>query len=71
MDKYLFSVQTRDGQRVDGLSIMAASREAAETRLRMMYRECVVLSCTVQPVDAPRTASASVEDLITRISKES
>ena len=50
MTRYGFNIRTRSGQRVDNISIMAASRDDAERRLRQMYHQCQVLSCNTAPI---------------------
>ncbi|HYD82039.1 MAG TPA: hypothetical protein VEC06_19725 [Paucimonas sp.] len=70
MLKYEFSLQTRDGQRVDGIAIMGADQADAERKLRQMYRQCEVLRCDVKQNDERQRPAASVEDLLSLISKE-
>jgi hypothetical protein len=53
MVRYGFNIRTRSGQRVDNISIMAASRGDAERRLRQMYQKCEVVECQVQAVAGP------------------
>jgi len=67
--KFGFSVQTRDGQRVDGITIMGQDQDDAERKLRQMYRQCSILRCEVLADDRQK-AAASVEDLLSLISKE-
>ena len=50
MTRYGFNIRTRSGQRVDHISIMAASREDAERRLMQMYQMCKIVSCHAQSV---------------------
>ena len=50
MTRFGFNIRTRLGQRVDNISIMAASREDAERRLLQMYRMCKIVSCQAQAV---------------------
>jgi hypothetical protein len=45
MTRYGFSIKTRTGQRVDNVSIMAATRSDAERRLNQMYVQCEITHC--------------------------
>lgn len=53
MVRYGFNIRTRTGQRVENISIMAASQEDAEKRLRQMYMQCTILDCRPHAL-APR-----------------
>ena len=50
MLRYGFHIRTRAGQRVENISIMAASLDAAERRLRQMYDRCQIVECLTQTV---------------------
>jgi hypothetical protein len=50
MVRYGFNIRTRGGQRVDNISIMAATRADAERRLRQMYDRCQIVECLTQNV---------------------
>ena len=56
MIRYGFSIRTKSGQRVDSISIVAASQADAERRLRQMYLACEILECREQSVPPPRDA---------------
>jgi hypothetical protein len=56
MIRYGFQIRTRTGQRVDHISIVAASQGDAERRLRQMYHHCEILDCREQSV--PRRIEA-------------
>ena len=45
MIRYGFNIRTRSGQRVDNISIMAATQADAERRLRQMYDRCEIVEC--------------------------
>jgi len=66
MIRYGFNIRTRNGQRVENVSIMAASLADAERRLRQMYEKCEIVECLTQAV--PRRIDtldlASVIELI-------
>ena len=68
MIRFEFSVRTRGGQRVDRIVIQAQDREAAERRLRQMYRHCEILDCRESQVDR-RQESLDVEGIIDLITK--
>jgi hypothetical protein len=50
MLRYGFNIRTRSGQRVDNISIMAATLADAERRLRQMYERCQIVECLTQTV---------------------
>ena len=50
MTRYGFNIRTRTGQRVDNISIIAASQADAERRLRQMYLQCEIIDCRQQAV---------------------
>lgn len=67
MIRYGFSIKTRAGQRVENISIMAASQADAERRLRQMYQQCEILRCNPQVV-SQRVDTLDVEGVIGMIS---
>ncbi len=70
MQKYDFSIVTRDGQRIVSVVIAARSQEDAERKLRQMYRHCEIASCNAAQCEDHKSQQAvSVEDIITMISK--
>jgi hypothetical protein len=50
MVRYGFNIRTRSGQRVDNISILAATQADAERRLRQMYDRCQIVECLTQNV---------------------
>ena len=52
MLKFQFNIRTRGGQKVDHISIIEVNREAAEQKLRQMYRHCDILQCDVMQKEA-------------------
>lgn len=52
MLRFQFGIRTRSGQKVDSISIIEANREAAEQKLRQMYRHCDILQCEVMQKEA-------------------
>lgn len=64
MLRYGFTIRTRMGQRVENVSIIAASQIDAERRLRQMYVQCEILECRERSI--PRrfeAANAHMVDL--------
>ncbi|RJG04724.1 hypothetical protein D3870_00655 [Noviherbaspirillum cavernae] len=47
MLKFHFSIRTRSGQKIDTIAIIETDRDAAEHKLRQMYRQCAILHCEV------------------------
>jgi hypothetical protein len=68
MNKYEFSINTRNGQRVDKITIQALDRPAAEARLRQMYHHCEILECSERPA-VTRQENLDVEGIINLITK--
>ena len=52
MLRYGFTIRTRMGQRVENVSIIAASQIDAERRLRKMYVQCEILECRERSIPA-------------------
>jgi hypothetical protein len=70
MQKFDFSIRTRDGQRIVSVVISGRDQEDAERKLNQMYRYCEVLTCEIRKQEDHRPQQAmSVEDIITLISK--
>jgi hypothetical protein len=67
MIRYGFQIRTRSGQRVDNISIVAATQNDAERRLRQMYHHCEILDCREQAVPR-RIDTLDVEGVIGLIS---
>ncbi len=44
MQKYIFSIRTRDGQLIRSLTIAGRDQEEAERKLKQMYRYCEIVS---------------------------
>ena len=45
MQKFCFSIRTRDGLPIARLMILGKSQEEAERKLKQMYRFCQITSC--------------------------
>jgi len=70
MQKYDFSILTRDGQRVESVIIAGHDEAEAERKLRMMYRYCEIVSCNSKTSgDGKGQQAVSVEDILSLISK--
>jgi len=70
MQKFDFSIRTRDGQHIVSVVIGAGDQADAERKLRQMYHHCEVLSCGMRGADEARSQHAvSMEEIITLISK--
>ena len=69
MTKFDFSVKTRHGTKIVSVVIAAVDRAEAERRLRQMYRDCDILSCEIRQTEDKIRPSASLEDILSLISK--
>jgi hypothetical protein len=74
MLKFHFSIQTREGQKINSLIIGGRDKEHAEIKLRQMYRYCDILRCDVQHGDIPhddqqRVHAGSLEDILALITR--
>ncbi len=67
MTRFGFCIRTKSGQRVDNLSIVAATRDIAERRLRQMYLQCEIVACR-ESAGASRAEPLDVEAVIALIS---
>jgi hypothetical protein len=50
MIRFGFHIRTRTGQKVENISIVAATQSDAERRLRQMYHHCEIIQCSTQAV---------------------
>lgn len=70
MQKFDFSILTRDGQKVESIVIAGNDEAEAERKLRQMYRYCQVVSCNAKDVGEGKNQQVmSVEDILSLISK--
>jgi hypothetical protein len=67
MIRFGFQIRTKTGQRIDNISIVAATQGDAERRLRQMYHHCEVIECREQAVPR-RIDTLDVEGVISLIS---
>lgn len=71
MQKFGFSIKTRDGQVVESLNIAGLDQADAERKLRQMYLNCQVIRCSEASMETRRShQGVDVEDLLTLIAKE-
>jgi len=71
MQKYQFSIQTRQGLRVECIRILGKDQADAEHKLRQMYRHCEIVQHGVIETEKPIPQSADIEDMLTLIVKHS
>jgi len=70
MQKFDFSIRTRDGQHIVSVVISGRDQQDAERKLNQMYRYCEIMTCEIRKQEDHRPQQAiSVEDIITLISK--
>ena len=69
MLKFECSIRTRDGQKIESLLIGGRDQAEAERKLNQMYRYCEILRCEVKHNGARPSDAASVEDILSLISK--
>lgn len=70
MQKYDFSILTRDGQKVDSVVIAGRDEAEAERKLRQMYRYCEIVSCNARDkLEGGSPQVMSLEDILSLISK--
>ena len=48
MQKFCFSIRTRDGLPISRLMILGSNQEEAERKLKQMYHFCEIVSCTLE-----------------------
>jgi hypothetical protein len=65
--RYGFNIRTKHGQRVENITIMAATQGDAERRLRQMYHQCEIVECQERCVPR-RLDTLDVEGVIGLIS---
>ena len=70
MPKYDFSVQTRNGQKVESVLIFGQDLPDAERKLRQMYMHCEITQCKTVQADNKLSQSVDIEDVLTLISRQ-
>lgn len=69
VEKFDFSIQTRSGQHIVSVLIAGRDQEDAERKLRQMYRQCTVLQCNIRYTEDRLIHAASVEEILSLISR--
>lgn len=69
MLKYVFSIRTRNGHKVDDLLISSHDIAGAEARVKQMYQHCEILSCELRQQENKHLETATIEEILTLISK--
>lgn len=69
MERFDFTIRTRDGQRIESLVIGGIDQQDAERKLNQMYRYCEILRCETKDAASKPSDSNSVEDILSLISK--
>ncbi len=69
MQKFVFSIRTRDGQKVENIVIAGRDKAEAERKLKQMYRYCEVVNCVARSMDGKSQQSMSVEEVLSLISR--
>lgn len=70
MLKFDFSVNTRDGQKVESIQIYGKDLPDAERKLRQMYHHCEVINCKAIESGNKLSQSADIEELLSLIAKQ-
>ncbi len=72
MQKFEFSIRTRDGQLIERLNIGGRTQEEAERKLRQIYHYCEIVRCNSPQTGETKQAAqpASVEDILSMIAKQ-
>ncbi len=71
MQKFEFSVRTRNGQLVEHIRILGRDREEAERKLRQMYMHCEIVQEGAIDSEKAIPQSADIEDVLSLIVKHS
>lgn len=70
MQKYDFSIRTRDGLVIKRLTIAGRDQEQAERKLQQMYRHCEIVSCVPHHKETTAQAeNAIMEDISSLLAK--
>lgn len=71
MQKYDFSIRTRNGQRVENIRLFGKDYADAERKLRQMYIQCEIIEHCVLETEKELPQSADIEDVLSLIAKHS
>ena len=70
MLKFIFSIKTRDGQKVESIQIYGKDLPDAERKLRQMYHHCEITSSRTIETEKSTGHSVDIEEILTLIAKE-
>ena len=65
--RYIFTINTRDGVKVPNLRILGLDYQAAEQKIKNMYRYCQILESREELIDQKDTYN--FEDVVDHIAK--
>lgn len=71
MQKYQFSIRTRDGLPLERIRILGQDQADAERKLRQMYLNCEIVRRDALETEKPILQSAGIEDVLSLIVKHS
>jgi len=71
MQKYDFTIKTRNGHLVENIRIFGRDMADAERKLRQMYMHCEIVQNQEIVVEKEVQQSADIEDVLTLIVKHS
>ena len=71
MQKFEFSVRTRNGHLVERIRILGRDLADAERKLRQMYMNCEIVGHDAVDSEKPVPQSADIEDVLSLIVKHS
>lgn len=69
MQRYEFSIRTRDGQFVRRIRLLGRDQPDAERKLRQAYLNCEIIQQDVINMEKPIPQSADIEDVLTLITR--
>ena len=70
MQKYDFSLTTRDGTKVENIQIYGRDMADAERKLRQMYMNCEIMQCREVETGSRVAQTSDIEDVLSLIAKE-
>lgn len=69
MQKYEFSIRTRNGPLVERIRILGCDVLDAERKLRQMYANCDIIRQDAIDTEKTITQSAGIEDVLTLLAR--
>lgn len=70
MQKFNYSIRTRDGLPIERLTISGRSQEDAERKLKQMYRHCEIINCKSLHQVVIRRKNTFSEDFTSLLAKQ-